>query len=381
MYNLQQYRSWFPHLLTGKIYLNHAAISPLSTRVNHAVDAFLESRTVGSIDPFLETQRASALLKENLAKILNASAERIGFVQNTSEGLNILANGLEWKSGDRILLNDSEFPANVVPFLNLKRSGVEIDFVRTDNGKIYIEEIEKLITPKTKLLSLSFVQFLSGYKADLETIGKLCREKQILFCVDAIQGLGVSPMDVQNFQIDFLSCGGHKWLMGLMGLGFIYLTEELQQRIHQANAGWTSNKNFFSDFLNYRIDFDETARRYENGTQSYLAVAALGKSTQTLLEIGIEAIQSHIHSITEKIFSSAEEMGCKIITPHHTGERAGIVTVQHPKAKEIFQELSEQNIIVSMREGMIRIAPHFYNSEEDISVFLSMFRSLNEEFS
>lgn len=374
MYNLELYRSWFPHLQTGKMYLNHAAVSPLSTRVNQAIESYLQTRTIGEIDPFLLAQQSALQLKNNLATLLNTTPKRIGFVLNTSEGLNILANGLPWSAGDRILLNDVEFPTNVVPFLNLKRFGVEIDFVHNTQGKILVDDIVKALTPKTKLLSISFVQFLSGYKANLEAIGALCKERNIIFCVDAIQGLGVSPMDVQKFKIDFLASGGNKWLMGLMGLGFVYLTEELQQRIHQVHASWTSNKNFFGDFFTYRVDFDETARRYENGTQNFLAITALGESTSMLLEAGIEQIEQHLHSITEKIFSSAKEIGYTVITPSSTSERSGIVTIQHPKAGELFEALTKRNIIVSMREGMIRIAPHFYNSENDIAALLSTLR-------
>ncbi|MDD8019439.1 MAG: aminotransferase class V-fold PLP-dependent enzyme, partial [Bacteroidota bacterium] len=268
IYDIQKYRSWFPHIHTGKIWLNHASVSPLSTRVNDVVGEYMSNRTSGDIDIYHFAMQSSKQTKENLATLIHATPDRIGFVGNTSEGLNILAQGLEWKSGDRILLNDIEFPTNVVPFLNLKRVGVEIDFVKSRNGEITLEDIEALITPRTKVLSVSFVQFLSGFKVDLAALGELCKRHQIIFCVDSIQGLGVAPLDVQEAQIDFLSNGGQKWLMGMMGLGFIYITKELQDRIHQRHAGWTSNRNFFGDFFNYRIDFDETARRYENGTQN-----------------------------------------------------------------------------------------------------------------
>ncbi len=371
-YDLSLYRSWFPHIQTGKIWLNHAAISPISKRVHAVIEKHLQNRSFGDIDVYPSVIASCEKTKSNLAALINATPDRIGFVPNTSEGLNILANGLEWKNGDRILLNDIEFPTNVVPFLNLKKHGVEIDFVKNANGEVLIEDIERAITPSTKLLSISSVQFLTGYRADLAAIGALCKKHGLIFCIDAIQGLGVVPTDAQEMRIDFLSSGGNKWLMGLMGLGFIYVSTELQERIQQKHVGWTSNRNFFGDFFNYRIDLDETARRYENGTQNYLAIAALGESTSTLLEVGIDNIQEHLFGLTDSIIAFADEHRFEIVTPRERTKRAGIVTLKHPEAKTIFDDLNEQRINISMREGMLRIAPHFYNSDEDLHALFSI---------
>lgn len=371
-YNLQLYRSWFPHIQTGKIWLNHAAISPVSKRVHAVIEKHLQNRSFGDIDVYPSVIASCEKTKSNLAALINATPDRIAFVPNTSEGLNILANGLEWKSGDRIILNDIEFPTNVVPFLNLKRHGVETDFVKSANGEVSIDDIERAITPSTKLLSISSVQFLTGYNADLAAIGALCKKHNIIFCVDAIQGLGVVPTDVKEMQIDFLSGGGNKWLMGLMGLGFVYVSSDLQERIRQKHIGWTSNRNFFGDFFNYRIDLDETARRYENGMQNYLAVAALGESTSILLEVGIDSIREHVLEITDHIIAFADEHHFEVVTPREKPKRAGIVTLKHAEAKMIFDDLNEQRINISMREGMLRIAPHFYNSEEDLHALYSI---------
>lgn len=367
-YDLPRYRSWFPVLETEKIWLNHASISPLSVRVRAAVDSYMENRMTGDIDVYLAAQKSVAAAKRNLARMINASPERIGFTANTSEGVNILASGLDWKSGDRIILNDAEFPTNVVPFLNCRRHGVEIDFVSTSNGRVCLEEIERLITPRTRLLSISFVQFLSGAKADLKAIGALCRRHGIIFCVDSIQGLGAARLDAQECGIDFLANGANKWLMAMMGLGFVYVTEELQSRLAQSHIGWTSNRNFFGDFFNYRIDPDETARRYENGTQNYCGIAALEASTSTLLEVGIDRIEAHLAVLTERIIGIVDELGYETITPREPRNRAGIVSFMCPEAERAFALLNEHGVMVSMREGMLRAAPHFYNSTEDIDM-------------
>ncbi len=371
-YDLLRYRSWFPHIQTGKIWLNHAAISPLSNRVSRAVTHHLNERSYGAIDVYPATIETCARTKKNLAAIINTTPDRIGFVLNTTEGLNILANGIEWNAGDRILLNDIEFPANVVPFLNLKKLGVEIDFVKSANGEISTKDIERAITPKTKLLSVSFVQFFSGFKADLAAIGELCRQYGIVFCVDSIQGLGAAPLDVHAAKIDFLSNSSHKWLMGMMGTGFVYVSNDLQERIHQKHVGWTSNRNFFGDFFRYRIDLDETARRFENGSQNYVGIAALEESTTTLLEVGIENIHAHLLSLTDQIISFCDANGFELASPRDRSKRAGIITIKHPDSRTIFDDLSEQRIVISLREGTLRIAPHFYNSEEDLHALFSI---------
>ncbi len=371
-YNLSLYRSWFPFLSTGKIWMNHAAVSPLSRRVSDAVAQYLHRCAVEDIDTYFPFLPVAAKTKANLGTMIGAPPERIAFAGNTSDGLNVLASGLEWQTGDRIILNDSEFPTNIVPFINLKRWGVEIDFIETRQGEITAERVEKLITPRTRLVSLSFVQFLSGFRADVGAVGEICKKHGVIFCVDAIQGLGVSPLNVRLMNIDFLSCGGPKWLMGLMGLGFIYVSEELQGQIHQAYAGWMSNKNFFGDFFRYRIDFDETARRYENGTQNFAGIVALCESTTTLLEVGIENIQAHLHRLTDTLIAEIDDAGFDVVTPRDPSKRAGIVTFKCTNAGQLFDSLNKVNIIVSLREGMIRISPHFYNSPDEAAALHSV---------
>jgi cysteine desulfurase/selenocysteine lyase len=362
----ESYRDLFPHLKSGKLWLNHAAISPLNSRTKQAIDAYLLNRSEGTIDDFPQIVQISDASKTALGTMINAPAKRIGFVNNTSDGLNILANGIQWNTGDRILLNDSEFPTNVVPFLNLKRLGVEIDFVRTQIGEVRLDDIAAAITPRTRLLSISFVQFLSGFRSDLTAIGALCKKNGVIFCVDAIQGLGNTPIDVKESQIDFLSSSGHKWMLSMMGLGFIYLTEEMQSRITQQFVGWTSNKHFFSEFFRYRIDLDDSARRYENGGQNHLGIAAIGESAALLQEAGIPAIHAHLLDLTDIVFTFADERGIDILTPRARKQRSGIVTLNVPDAERVFDALNRRNIIISLRDGKLRISPHFYNTADDI---------------
>ncbi|MEX0601944.1 MAG: aminotransferase class V-fold PLP-dependent enzyme, partial [Bacteroidota bacterium] len=285
-YNLQWFRTLFPHIGTGMIYLNHAAMSPLSTRVVQAVTDYLHRRSETEVEFYQPVIRTLVETKRLIGTLLQTSPDRIAMTDNTSNGLNILAAGFDWKSGDRILVPDIEFPANVYPFLNLKRHGVEVDFLPVRNGHIGIEEIEPALTARTRLFSVSHVQFLHGIKVDLAAIGDLCKRKGILFCVDAIQSVGAVPIDVKAMNIDFLATGGHKWLMAPEGIGFIYVSEECQSRIRQAHVGWTSITDFFTDLLRYRLDLDPSARRYENGLVNVAVLMGLHASLQILLDAG-----------------------------------------------------------------------------------------------
>lgn len=263
--------------------------------------------------------------------------------------------------------------------MNLKNYGVEIDFVNSVNGEIAIEEIEKLITPKTKLISISSVQFLSGYLADISMIGKLCKTKDIIFCVDAIQHTGVTQIDVEESNIDFLAGGTHKWLMSSQGLAYIYLTEELQSRIDQKFVGWTSVKNSW-DFLDYKLEFRNTAERFQNGTLNALGVAILEAVLSIFLEFGMKNVKNRIIDNTNYLINRLGEIGIEsILKVVPIKNRAGIVTFKHNKAQTIFEELEKRNVYTAMRAGMLRISPHFYNTTDEIDNFIQELKEIIDQ--
>lgn len=208
-HSAEKWRSLFP-VTAHSIYVNHAACSPMSTRVRSRIEKLMEESSTVAIDNYPKWIETREHLRGLVSKLLHADGSGIAFVKNTTDGLNILASGLSWKSGDRIILADCEFPTNVYPFLNLKKHGVEIDFVKNKNGFLHSDDFEKLVTPRTRLISVSFVEFINGFRNDLHTLGEICRKYGILFCVDSIQGLGAVPLDVSECGIDFLANGAHK---------------------------------------------------------------------------------------------------------------------------------------------------------------------------
>lgn len=268
--DLSTFRQYFPISITD-IYMNHAAVSPFSTKVTSAIEQIIQMRSIGKIEVFPEFLEEKKCLKENISKLIKASPDNIAVITNTSEGLNWLVKELKWQAGDRILLVKDEFPANIYPFLNMEEKDVLVDFVPLKNGFVDLEDLLKSIRPETKLLSISFVEFLNGYRNDLNSIGRICRQNDIIFSVDGIQGVGAIPIDVQNFSIDFLSNGGHKWLMGPQGCGFMYIAPSLFERLQPAFVGWLSVKDSW-DFLDYHLDFLQDGGRFEIGTANVLGI-------------------------------------------------------------------------------------------------------------
>jgi selenocysteine lyase/cysteine desulfurase len=367
---LTRARELFPYLASGKIYFNHAATSPLSTRVLDALSRHLTDRSTGGIDTYWSDVAVVKGWREAVQRLINAgSPDRISFQVNTTDALNIIASGLPWQSGDRVLLNDAEFPANIYPYLNLKQSGVEVDFLPIDRGVVTPEIVSGALTPHTRLLALSAVQFLSGYRADLQGIGELCRRHGVVFAVDGIQAVGGILIDVQAMRIDALAAGAQKWQMSPQGTGFLYLTEELQDRIHQTHLGWLSVHDPW-EFRNLSQPLASSARRYEGGSLNMAGIHATFAAITTLLEFGPAAIEEHLLGITDRMLRAFEAIdGIDVVTPREESRRAGIVTISagdREASGRLFDHLHQQSMIAAVREGLVRFSPHFYNSVEEV---------------
>ena len=366
MIDIQKARSFFPYLQTGKIYLGHASTAPMSTYVIDRLKEYIADRSEGVIDDYKAVLRSMEFVKSGLGRLINTTADRIAFTDNTNNGIDILAQSVKWNKGDRIILNDIEFPANVYPFMNLKKLGVETDFVKSHDGIVSAEDIIDAITPKTRLISVSQVQFLSGYRIDVEAIGKECNEKGIIFSVDAIQGLGAVRLDVQKSHIDFISCGTQKWLLGLQGLAFIYVSKALQEAMEPKHTGWLSMEDAWN-LIDFKVEYKTTAEVFQGGTMNYPGIHVMAASLKLFEEFGFDEIEERIIDNSLYFIKRLKEIG--IVTyPAETGRRylSGIVSFRHPSASKIFHGLLSRNIIASLREGGIRFAHHFYNTKEDI---------------
>lgn len=364
--NISDFRKSFPHIDKGIIYFNHASTGPMCKPVIDKINEIMIERSEIKPDEYLKFVAIAEETKNLLAEYLNSHIDRIAFADNTSNGINILAQGLKWKEGDRVILNDIEFPANVYPFLNLKKRGVDVHFVSSRDGVVSADDIINAVDEKTRLISVSYVQFLSGYKIDIEKLGNFCKSNSIILSVDAIQGLGALQLDVQKCNIDFLSCGVQKWLLGLQGMAFIYISELLQKRMEPAYLGWLSVENAW-DLLNFNLTPKSTAQVFQTGTVNTLGIYTLNIILKSLKQVGYRLIENSVIDNSLLLRNKLKANGLKLY-PDELDEKyfSGIVTFKHSDAEGLFNWLSERKIFTSLREGMIRLSPHFYNTDAEI---------------
>lgn len=371
---LESYRDEFP-VIRNYVYLDHAGIAPVSLRVKRAVEEFISEATeFGAFNYTSWTKRVEEI-REKSAVLIGAKPQEVAFVKNTSHGISIVAQGLDWKEGDNLIVYEREFPSNIYPWLNLKKKGIEIRFVLSRNGRILVEDIEGLIDSRTRLVTISSVQFSSGFRVDIKSVGELCRRKGVLFFVDAIQSLGVVPMDIEEFHVDFLSADGHKWLLSPEGTGIFYCREEIAERINPALVGWKSIQNE-SDYEHIDFRLKTNALRFEEGSLSFVGIFAFGAAVDLILEVGINRIENRVLELGDLIIKEAQRRGFHIRTSRKREERAGIISITGSfDPIGVKDKLKEDGIIINVRGGAIRVSPHFYNTEHDI---LILFNSIDE---
>jgi cysteine desulfurase/selenocysteine lyase len=358
----EMHRDQFP-VTKNLIYLNHAAVAPLCTPAAEAMRRLTEDVwTYGSLH-YSEWLDAYSGLRQSAARLLGARPGEIAIVKNTSEGIATVALGLDWRPGDRVVGFREEFPANFFPWKRLERAGVAVDWLSVYDPLDRIEQACR----GARLLTISFVQYLSGFRADLEAIGEMCRDNECLFFVDAIQGLGALPLNVARAQIHALSADGHKWLLGPEGCGILYIRQDLQDDIEPVEFGWT-NVARYADYESRDMALRPDAGRYECGTLNTVGCFGLRAALDYLLSVGIESIAQHVVALADRIAAGAGRKGYRILGFRTPASASGIVSVRKDgvDSRVIANRLREQRIIVAPRQGWVRASPHFYNSPDDV---------------
>ncbi|MEX0822215.1 MAG: aminotransferase class V-fold PLP-dependent enzyme [Rhodothermales bacterium] len=374
---IDEIRDRFPHVLRTT-YLNHAATAPLSTPVVAAIRRYVEERHETNVENFGAFQDVVGAARQRIARLIGTTVDRVEFAPNTSYALNVLARGLDWRRGDRVAVPGCEFPANVYPFLNLGHLGVEVDFIPHDRGVITMKDIERALRPATRLLAISWVQYLSGYRMDLQEVGELCRRKGVLFCVDAIQGLGALQLDVEKAGIDFLACGGHKWLMATQGIGFLYVTKGLQERIRPA-AGWLHGPVDWDRLDDYELRFHPDASRYRLGTMNHIGVAALEASLGLYEAAGPAWCERSVLERAAELADGLSDIGLIRYGSPEAEHASGIVSVEHERVEELYAYLSARDVEVAVRQQKLRFSPTYYNSTDEVSRALECVASFLKE--
>lgn len=375
---LGKYRREFP-FIREITFLNHASFGPIPSRALRSTNEYYEALTLKKVvDMDKLTFDRLDRIRTYLAKMIKAKPSEIGLVPNTSYGLNVATNGLKWKKGDKVLLSDVEFPADVYPWLNLSRKGVKIKFIKSRNGFFDIDNLFKTIDSRCRVLSLGYVQFFNGFKNDLETIGKICQEKDIFLVVDGIQGVGCVDLDVKKAKIDFLACGGQKWLLSSLGTGFFYLSEQAKRKIEPSFFGWMGvdwNLNF-SDLLKYDLKPFASSRKFEIGTYPFSTLWTMCSSLELLSEIGTKAIEKQVIGLQDILLDYMNDSPYQVKSSLDPLHRSGILSFSGKDTARLFQILSKEKILVSFRENSIRVSPHFYNSPEDIQRLIQVLKKV-----
>lgn len=355
-------------------FLNHAGVAPLSQPAAQALIDYAREFADAAYLPGTFHERTESV-RQLAGKLINADADEVTFVKNTSEGINYVANGIQWATGDRVVLNSLEFPANVLPWLNLEQRGVEVKFVEDDEGRIPFDRLSQAMDRRTRVLAISAVQWNNGYRSDLVRLGELCKEKGVLLVVDAIQALGVHPIDVQAMNIDFLSADGHKWLCAPEGAGIFFCRRELVGHLRPAEPGYLCLPHDYDTPQQIRkMELLHDARRFDSGAYNIAGIAALGASLELLLDVGIDTIQKRIKSLTDELVSGLREIGWRVHSPRTASEWSGIVSFSHEKHDllQLREHLQDEfRIILAHRGSNLRASPHFYNTSDEIQQLLT----------
>ena len=364
----------FP-ILREMVFMNHAGVAPISGPAAQALRQYADqAESIAYVDA--GWYKRAIEVKRATARLINAEGgQEIAFVPNTSSGLSLVANGLDWQPGDNVVITNVEYPANRYPWENLQRLGVEmIEVKQRPDGRIHADDICDAITNQTRIVSISHVQYASGHRIDLRPISEMVHHAGGHLCVDAIQSTGLLPVDVQAMGIDFLSADGHKWMLGPEGCGIFYCREELCPLLRPSVVGWM-NMVDAGNYGDYRFEFQPDARRFEPGSWNIPGIVSLGASIDMLLEFGVDKVWSRVDALNTQLCAGLAEKGYEVFSPREDpDERSGIVIFDAPARvggadghRKIVHELGQQKIVIALREGRLRVSPHFYNTAEQIS--------------
>ncbi|TMD55191.1 MAG: aminotransferase class V-fold PLP-dependent enzyme [Chloroflexi bacterium] len=366
-------RALFP-ITAGHIHLNHAGVSPMSSRVRAAVEE--ATHMLSEEAQFFERyQQIVDELRSSLATLVSVSPDQVSITRGTAHGISLLARGLDWKEGDNIVGARLEYPANLFAWMACRERGVELRLVEPEDGRVTPEAVLSLVDGHTRVVALSFVEFWNGYRVDLAEIGAECRKRGVILAVDGIQGLGVLPFDLEAMNADFVAAGAGKWLLGVPGTGFTAWRPELLERVDPILVGTGSMEERMA-YFEPKFGYAKTARKFEESALSLLDVAAFGAAVSLLLEVGIEAIEERVLGLVDRLGQGLLERGYRIIEPwpRERSESSGIISFNRRgrTAEELLSDLTGAGVICRTHRDFVRLSPHFYNTEEEIDQVLEV---------
>jgi selenocysteine lyase/cysteine desulfurase len=366
-------RALFP-LTEHTVYLNHAAVSPPPVPTLKAVEAQMRDVAENGSLHYRRWVAVKESARKLAAAMLGARPEQVAFMRNTSDGLSTVASGLRWRAGDNIVTFKREFPSNIYPWLRLREDfGVEVRMCEERDGRIDLSELINMIDARTRLVAISHVQYGSGFRADLERIGRAARAQDALLVVDVIQSMGVLPIDVEAELIDVAAAACHKWLLTPEGVGLLYLSDRARERIQPTLVGWMSVPDP-EDYGNFEQDWNPGALAWESGTGPTALLHGLETSLKLLHETGVERISDYLNELTDYLCELLRGREYEIVSSRRTGEKSQIVCIRHRgdlQPMTLYSQLKRQNIVVAPRGDRLRIAPHLYNLNSEIEALVN----------
>lgn len=367
-HDFERYRALFP-ACKNYVYLNHAGVALPSTRVRDAIVAWTEDVLHHGVAHEERWEGIAGETRAHAARIVGAKPEEIAFVRNTSHGLGLVAEGLDWREGDEVAVCTSlEYPSNVYPWLHLKDRGVVVREIAAVRGGVVPEEVARVITPRTRLVAVSSAQYATGHVTDLASVGEVCRARGVLLCVDGIQTVGALPIDVKACGVHFLSADSHKWMFGINGSGFLFVDESVIDRLRPVLVGWKSTTDAWN-FNRSHFELRKDSAKLEEGSPAYTGIHGMGAALALLNEVGVATIAKRHHELLSPLAARLEARGCDVMPG--SAERAGILTYTPPPGETTdgeFARLTAKNIVVSNRKGRIRVSPAFFNTEEELAL-------------
>jgi selenocysteine lyase/cysteine desulfurase len=357
-------------------FLDHAAVAPLPTPAVAAMQQYCQSLSQHGVAAVKEWIDRIAEVRRLAARLLNApDPDDVYFVPNTTSGISVVAEGFPWQPGENVVLAAEEYPANQYPWLNLQHRGVEVRRVPSRGSRVVLDDLRSALDDRTRVLTVSSVEFASGYRNDLAALGEVCRQRGIFFFVDAIQSLGVIPLDVQQLPIDGLAADGHKWMLGPEGAGLGYIRREWVERLHPIGVGAFSVVRPF-EFSTIDFTLKPHAGRWEGGAYNVPGLTALGASLELLLQIGIATIWQRVRMLTDYLCEQAQARGWHVFSSRQPGEESGIVSLIHPSlpAREVVSRCRAAGVVVNHRAERVRLSPHAYNTQDELDRFFAATR-------
>lgn len=376
MDNAQKIREQFP-VTENKVFLNHAAQSPLPKPVADAIHRYTDdfSKFGASL---IECDRWG---KPHFAKLIGARSEEIALIENTSVGLNIAASVLQYPPGSKMVTTDLEYPSVVYPWLR-KNLGARVHYVKSVDGKVSLDDMEKAVDDKTVAVAISHVEYVNGFRHNLRVLSEVAHEHGAYLIVDAIQSVGTMPINVKTDDVDFLMAACYKWLLSPPGAGYLYVKDELIEKFEPPYVGWASVKpevfktTDFWDIWNLKLS--KTASRFEVGSSSTISFVGAAEAMKMLLNCGTENIKRIIIKLTDRLIDSVKDLGLELQTPEQRQCRSGIVNFKIGKPQKVTDRLNKKGIVVSTRANGIRVSPHFYNTEEEIDKLIEEIKKLKD---